>query len=187
MKLKQKKNKKITWDKKLTTSCQVLWYHCEITVNSEIVTLLDEGIFNNGGLTLALNLLIHTKYLKWKNEWPENKKNYFLVKTWWRVSMKFPVLSWMLCMLFMYSGEIIGVSSQSMTSASNVTLDNRPTVGLLSSVTFHLSLVFLWWALNYLGVGLASLVIHCKSCIFSDSILGFCVQGGDPTGTGMGE
>ena len=77
MKLKQKKNKKISWDKKLTTSCQVLWYHCEITVNSEIVTLLDEGIFNNGGLTLALNLLIHTKYLKWKNEWPENKKNYF--------------------------------------------------------------------------------------------------------------
>ena len=35
--------------------------------------------------------------------------------------------------------------------------------------------------------GLASLVMQCKPWILFCFISGFCVQGGDPTGTGMGE
>ena len=35
--------------------------------------------------------------------------------------------------------------------------------------------------------GLASLFIQCKPWIFLYFISGFCAQGGDPTGTGMGE
>lgn len=48
---------------------------------------------------------------------------------------------------------------------------------------FHLGVNSFWCP----GAGLASLVIQCKPWIFSDIISGFCVQGGDPTGTGMGE